>query len=109
VVDVDFSTRHNGDPKEKRKRVVGKSFDGRTTAYKAKNDGMQVVFNEILAHIRAAPDLEFLNSLRDTYAQELADLPTQWMKITSMEYVDKWAALNGDPKECPIIEMEERG
>ena len=93
----------------KRKRIVGKSADGRTTAYKAKNEGMEVTFNEIIGHIRAAADLEFLNSLRDSYAQELADLPTQWMKITSQEFVDKWADLGGEPHECPMLEMEERG
>ena len=93
----------------KSKRVVGRSADGRTTAYAAKNAGTDVIFNEIIAHVRAAPDLLFLDSLRNDYAQDLADLPTRWALLLSQEYEDKWKDLGGDPTECPLQAGEDRG
>jgi len=91
------------------KRVVGRSADGRQTAYAAKSAGIGVIFNEIVSHVRAAPDLQFLGSLRNDYAQELADLPTRWALLLSQEYEDKWKDLGGDPTECPLQAGEDRG
>jgi len=93
----------------KSKRVVGRSADGRKTAYAAKSAGIGVIFNEIVSHVRAAPDLQFLGSLRNDYAQELADLPTRWALLLSQEYEDKWKDLGGDPTECPLQAGEDRG
>jgi hypothetical protein len=98
-------------PAEKFKPNQGRSRDGRVTSYAAKKAGNKIpeIFNEIVSHIRAAPDTRFLDELRTTYEQELTDMPTAWMKLLSQEFIDKWGDLGGDPSECPMLPMEERG
>lgn len=75
----------------------------------AKKDGTADTYNEIIAHIRGACDLEFLSQISDSYAQELAELPIRWSILLSQEYEQKWRDLGGDPAESPIQAQEDLG
>jgi hypothetical protein len=74
----------------------------RKSSAKAKKDGTTEIFNEIIAHIRNAANVETLETIRDAYAQELADLPHRWALLASQEFEDRWSDLGGEPSECPI-------
>lgn len=70
------------------KRVVGRDREGRKTAYAAKNDGDEEMFNEIRAQIACAQTAEEIENLRKTYKTELADLPRAWIEIVEAEIAD---------------------
>jgi hypothetical protein len=89
-------------PPEKPKRVVGRSPNGRKTAYAAKKDGTNDVFNAIRKQVLEAPECEALQEIYDRYTQELADLPTAYMLILSREFEDKWQDLGGNLDESPV-------
>lgn len=75
----------------------------------AKRDGTDDVFNEIRAHIRASSDLEMLSTIADSYAQELADMPTRWKFEIAQDFEYRWTDLQGEIKECPVRAGEELG
>lgn len=81
----------------------------RKSSAASKRDGTSEVLEEIRRHIQGATDLEFLSTLADSYAQELADMPVRWSLIASQEFEDKWRDLGGDPTECPVVAPEEPG
>jgi hypothetical protein len=89
-------------PEPKAKRVVGRSPNGRKTAYAAKKDGTNDVFNDIRRQVANAPECEVLAQISRSYTQELADLPTAYMLILSREFEDKWQDLGGDLAESPV-------
>lgn len=78
----------------------------RKSSAQAKRDGTNEVFNEIIAHIKHAANIETLETLRDAYAQEIAALPTRWALLLSQEFEDRWRDLGGDPTECPMQAAE---
>jgi hypothetical protein len=82
-------------------RVVGRSANGRKTAYAAKKDGTNDVFNAIRKQVAEAPECEVLQQIYDGYTQALADLPTAYMLILSREFEDKWQDLGGTLEESP--------
>ncbi|MFA5952283.1 MAG: hypothetical protein WC807_18600 [Hyphomicrobium sp.] len=81
----------------------------RKSSAAAKRDGTNEVLGEIRRHIQGSSDLEFLSTLADSYAQELADMPVRWSLIASQEFEDKWRDLGGDPTECPVVAPQEPG
>ncbi len=81
----------------------------RKSSYKAKKDGTTEIFNELIAHIRAAPDLQFLDELRGSYEEELAALPIRWSLLLAQEFEDKWRDLGGDLGDCPLRAAEDMG
>lgn len=84
-------------------RVVGRSPNGRKTAYAAKKDGVtNDLFNDIRRQIANAPECEVLSQIYDSYTQELADLPTAYMLVLSQEFEDRWQDLGGDIEDSPI-------
>jgi hypothetical protein len=89
-------------PPDKPKRVVGRSANGRKTAYAAKKDGTNDVFNDIRRQVASAPECEVLAQISRSYTQELADLPTAYMLVLSREFEDKWQDLGGDIEESPV-------
>jgi hypothetical protein len=89
-------------PPDKPKRVVGRSANGRKTAYAAKKDGTDDVFNDIRRQVASAPECETLAQISRSYTKELADLPTAYMLVLAREYEDKWQDLGGDLEESPV-------
>lgn len=81
----------------------------RKSSAEAKRDGTDEVLNEIRAHVMAAADLETLSTIADSYAQEIADMPTRWALLLSQEFEDRWKDLQGDLEECPVRAGEEPG
>lgn len=80
----------------------------RKSSAAAKRDGTTEIYNEIIAHIRNASDLELLAQIADSYQQELADLPVRWSILLSQEYEQKWRDLGGDPSESPIQAQDDQ-
>jgi hypothetical protein len=87
---------------DKNGRVKGRDLAGRKTAYAAKRDGTDDVFNDIRRQIANAPECEILAQISDSYSQELADLPARYMLILSEEFEDKWQDLGGDLEDSPV-------
>jgi hypothetical protein len=94
---------------DKNGRVKGRDLAGRKTAYAAKRDGTDDVFNDIRRQIANAPECEILAQISDSYSQELADLPARYMLILSEEYEDKWQDLGGDVEDSPVRARREPG
>lgn len=81
----------------------------RKSSSAAKKDGTNDLFNEISAHIEHASNTETLEALRDSYAQELADMPLRWAIMLSQQFEHRWIDLGGAADECPYPAMEDQG
>jgi hypothetical protein len=102
VQDIPVDEAQDATADTKPKRVVGRSANGRKTAYAAKKDGTNDVFNDIRRQVANAPECEVLAQISRSYTKELADLPTAYMLILSREFEDKWQDLGGDLDESPV-------
>lgn len=83
--------------------------NGRKTSALCKRDGTDKVFNEILAHIANAADLEFMRCLPNDYEEALRTMYPRWSFEIAVAFEQKWEDLGGDPEECPYQREEERG
>lgn len=73
----------------------------RKSSYAAKKDGTDKVFEEIRKAIKDARTTEDLQTARDRFAQEIANLPKEWNRIVADEYNDKAEnlfLLEGEPR-----------
>lgn len=61
----------------------------RKSSAAAKREGGNDVFNEIRAHIQAAPNADVLSQIKTLFAHEWAQMPMKWDELLNHEFEDK--------------------